>query len=292
MTELVDCTDEMEKIAEKKVTERMIANFHKHLQDEERSAATIQKYMREVKCLAEFLQGEDIQKEKMIEYRKILQEKYQARTVNVKLSALNVYLEFSGNDESRVRYLKVQRSAFIDEARELEEMEYKRLLHTAKKTRSGRMYYVLLTLSGTGIRVSELEYITAEAVISGQSEINLKGKNRNILLPRELRRKLKEYMKKQDIRTGPIFTTRNGKPLDRSNICHEMKKLCEAADVDESKVFPHNLRHLFARKYFEIDNNLPHLADILGHSSIETTRIYVAASAREYEKVIEKMQFM
>lgn len=292
MTELVDCTDEMEKIAEKKVTERMIANFHKHLQDEERSAATIQKYMREVKCLAEFLQGEDIQKEKMIEYRKILQEKYQARTVNVKLSALNVYLEFSGNDESRVRYLKVQRSAFIDEARELEEMEYKRLLHTAKKTRSGRMYYVLLTLSGTGIRVSELEYITAEAVISGQSEINLKGKNRKILLPRELRRKLKEYMKKQDIRTGPIFTTRNGKPLDRSNICHEMKKLCEAADVDESKVFPHNLRHLFARKYFEIDNNLPHLADILGHSSIETTRIYVAASAREYEKVIEKMQFM
>lgn len=248
--------------------------------------------MREVKCLAEFLQGEDIQKEKMIEYRKILQEKYQARTVNVKLSALNVYLEFSGNDESRVRYLKVQRSAFIDEARELEEMEYKRLLHTAKKTRSGRMYYVLLTLSGTGIRVSELEYITAEAVISGQSEINLKGKNRKILLPRELRRKLKEYMKKQDIRTGPIFTTRNGKPLDRSNICHEMKKLCEAADVDESKVFPHNLRHLFARKYFEIDNNLPHLADILGHSSIETTRIYVAASAREYEKVIEKMQFM
>lgn len=248
--------------------------------------------MREVKCLAEFLHGEDIQKEKMIEYRKILQEKYQARTVNVKISALNVYLEFSGNEESRLRYLKVQHNAFIDESRELEEMEYKRLLHTAKETKSGRMYYVLLTLSGTGIRVSELEYITAEAVRTGQSEITLKGKNRKILLSRELRRKLKEYMKKQNIRTGPIFTTRNGKPLDRSNICHEMKKLCETADVDESKVFPHNLRHLFARKYYEIDNNLPHLADILGHSSIETTRIYVAASAREYEKVIEKMQFM
>lgn len=292
MTELVECTDEMERIVEKKVTKKTIADFLKHLQDEERSAATVQKYMREVKCLAEFLHGEDIQKEKMIEYRKILQEKYQARTVNVKISALNVYLEFSGNEESRLRYLKVQHNAFIDESRELEEMEYKRLLHTAKETKSGRMYYVLLTLSGTGIRVSELEYITAEAVRTGQSEITLKGKNRKILLSRELRRKLKEYMKKQNIRTGPIFTTRNGKPLDRSNICHEMKKLCETADVDESKVFPHNLRHLFARKYYEIDNNLPHLADILGHSSIETTRIYVAASAREYEKVIEKMQFM
>lgn len=292
MTELVECTDEMERIVERKVTKKTIADFLKHLQDEERSAATVQKYMREVKCLAEFLHGEDIQKEKMIEYRKILQEKYQARTVNVKISAINVYLEFSGNEESRLRYLKVQHNAFIDESRELEEMEYKRLLHTAKETKSGRMYYVLLTLSGTGIRVSELEYITAEAVRTGQSEITLKGKNRKILLSRELRRKLKEYMKKQNIRTGPIFTTRNGKPLDRSNICHEMKKLCETADVDESKVFPHNLRHLFARKYYEIDNNLPHLADILGHSSIETTRIYVAASAREYEKVIEKMQFM
>lgn len=292
MAELVECTDETERTVERKVTKKTIADFLKHLQDAERSAATVQKYMREVKCLAEFLQGEDIQKEKMIEYRKILQEKYQARTVNVKISALNVYLEFSGNEESRLRYLKVQHNAFIDESRELEEMEYKRLLHTAKKTKSGRMYYVLLTLSGTGIRVSELEYITAEAVRAGQSEISLKGKNRKILLSRELRRKLKEYMKKQNIRTGPIFTTRNGKPLDRSNICHEMKKLCEAADVDESKVFPHNLRHLFARKYYEIDNNLPHLADILGHSSIETTRIYVAASAREYEKVIEKMQFM
>ncbi len=276
----------------KKVTDKMIADFRKHLQDEERAAATIQKYMREVTCLADFLQGGDIQKEKIIEYRKILQEEYKARTVNVKLAALNAYLQFSGNDESRVRYLKVQHSAFSDEARELEEKEYKRLIYTAKKTKNGRMYYVLLTLSGTGIRVSELEYITAEAVGSGRSEIRLKGKNRKILLSRELRGKLKEYMKKQNIRTGPIFTTRNGKPLDRSNICHEMKKLCETANVDESKVFPHNFRHLFARKYFEIDHNLPHLADILGHSSIETTRIYVAASAREYEKIIEKMEFM
>ncbi len=291
MEELIKGTDEMKITAEKKVTEQMTVNFLKYLQQEEKSAATIEKYMREVKNLAYFLQGEDIQKEKIIEYREKLQQEYQARTVNGKLSAINSYLEFSGNEKSRVRYLKVQHNAFIDEARELEEKEYQRLLLTAKK-RNGRMYYVLLALSATGIRVSELRYITAEAVNFGQSEISLKGKNRTILLSKELRKKLKEYMKKHHIETGPIFTTRNGKPLDRSNICHEMKKLCEEAHVDASKVFPHNLRHLFARKYYEIDNNLPHLADILGHSSIETTRIYVAASAREYEKVLEKMRFI
>ncbi len=292
MEELIKGTDEMKITAEKKVTEQMTVNFLKYLQQEEKSAATIEKYMREVKNLAYFLQGEDIQKEKIIEYREKLQQEYQARTVNGKLSAINSYLEFSGNEKSRVRYLKVQHNAFIDEARELEEKEYQRLLLTAKKKRNGRMYYVLLALSATGIRVSELRYITAEAVNFGQSEISLKGKNRTILLSKELRKKLKEYMKKHHIETGPIFTTRNGKPLDRSNICHEMKKLCEEAHVDASKVFPHNLRHLFARKYYEIDNNLPHLADILGHSSIETTRIYVAASAREYEKVLEKMRFI
>lgn len=280
------------KVNERAVTEKLLEEFRLYLQEEEKSAATIEKYMREARSLADFLQGEGIQKERMIEYRKRLQEKYQARTVNGKLSALNAYLEFTGNEKSRVRYLKVQHNAFIDEARELEEKEYKRLLAMARKKKNGRMYYVMLALAGTGIRVSELKYITAEAVSAGQSEISLKGKNRKILLSRELRKKLKEYMKKEDIETGPVFTTRNGRPLDRSNICHEMKKLCEEAKVDESKVFPHNLRHLFARKYYEIDNNLPHLADILGHSSIETTRIYVAASAKEYEKVLEKMKFM
>lgn len=292
MAEFMKSTEEVENTACKKVTEQMITDFLKYMQDEEKSAATIEKYMREVKNLAYFLQGGDIYKEKMLEYRETLQQKYQARTVNGKLSAINSYLEFSGNEKSRVRYLKVQHNAFIDEARELEETEYKRLLVTARKKKNERMYYVLLALSATGIRVSELKYITAEAVNAGQSEISLKGKNRTILLSKELRKKLKEYMKKQDIETGPIFTTRTGKPLDRSNVCHQMKKLCEEADVDASKVFPHNLRHLFARKYYEIDNNLPHLADILGHSSIETTRIYVAASAKEYEKVLEKMSFI
>lgn len=275
-----------------KITEEMLSRFQRYLKEEEKSAATIQKYMRETRNFARFLSGEDIQKEKVIAYRVLLQKRYQARTVNGKLSAINAYLSFSGNEDCKVRFLKVQHNAFIDADRELEEQEYKRLLFTAKNQKDERLYYILLTLSGTGIRVGELKYITAEAVYAGGSEITLKGKNRKILLSGELKDKLVEYMECQNIRTGPLFRTRNGNPVDRSNICHEMKKLCLEADVSESKVFPHNLRHLFARKYFEIDKNLPHLADILGHSSIETTRIYVAASTREHEKVLEQMRFM
>lgn len=275
-----------------KITEELLSKFQRYLKEEEKSAATIQKYMRETRNFARFLSGEDIQKEKVIAYRVFLQKRYQARTVNGKLSAINAYLSFSGNENCKVRFLKVQHNAFIDADRELEEQEYKRLLFTAKNQKDERLYYILLTLSGTGIRVGELKYITAEAVYAGGSEITLKGKNRKILLSGELKDKLVEYMKCQNIRTGPLFRTRNGNPMDRSNICHEMKKLCLEADVSESKVFPHNLRHLFARKYFEIDKNLPHLADILGHSSIETTRIYVAASTREHEKVLEQMRFM
>lgn len=275
-----------------KITEEMLSRFQRYLKEEEKSAATIQKYMRETRNFARFLNGGDIQKEKVIAYRVLLQKRYQARTVNGKLSAINAYLSFSGNEDCKVRFLKVQHNAFIDADRELEEQEYKRLLFTAKNQKDERLYYILLTLSGTGIRVGELKYITAEAVYAGGSEITLKGKNRKILLSGELKDKLVEYMECQNIRTGPLFRTRNGNPMDRSNICHEMKKLCLEADVSESKVFPHNLRHLFARKYFEIDKNLPHLADILGHSSIETTRIYVAASTREHEKVLEQMRFM
>lgn len=282
----------MDETENAKITEEMLSRFQRYLKEEEKSAATIQKYMRETRNFARFLNGGDIQKEKVIAYRVLLQKRYQARTVNGKLSAINAYLSFSGNEDCKVRFLKVQHNAFIDADRELGEQEYKRLLFTAKNQKDGRLYYILLTLSGTGIRVGELKYITAEAVYAGGSEITLKGKNRKILLSGELKDKLVEYMECQNIRTGPLFRTRNGNPMDRSNICHEMKKLCLEADVSESKVFPHNLRHLFARKYFEIDKNLPHLADILGHSSIETTRIYVAASTREHEKVLEQMRFM
>lgn len=276
----------------KRISSKSMEEFQKHLKMEEKAPSTIQKYVKEIELFSAFLDNEEIQKEKLIAYRNYLQKKYQARTVNGKLSAINAYLLFSDNNDCRVRFLKVQHHAFIDENRELEEKEYKRILSAAKQQGNERLYYILLTISGTGIRVSELKYITVEAVCSGRSEINLKGKNRTILLSKELRMRLTEYIDEQKIKSGPVFITRNGKPLDRSNICHEMKKLCIAAEVKESKVFPHNLRHLFARKYFEIDKNLPHLADILGHSSIETTRIYVAVSAKEHEKILEKMKLI
>lgn len=276
----------------KRISSESIQEFEKYLQMEEKSAPTIKKYVKETEYLAEFLNGTEIQKEKIIAYRNFLQKKLRACTVNGKLSAINAYLMFSGNDDCRVRFLKVQHDAFINENRELEEMEYRRLLLAAKNQDNERLYHILLTISGTGIRISELKYITVEAVCSGRTEINLKGKSRTILLPKELREHLGSYIRMQKIVSGPIFITRNGNPVDRSNICHEMKKLCLTAKVRESKVFPHNLRHLFARKYFEIDKNLPHLADILGHSSIETTRIYVATSAREHEKVLEKMKLI
>ena len=186
------------------------------------------------------------------------------------------------------RYGKV----FVDEEKELTEEEYRRLLEVAKKRPNLRLYYVILTICGTGIRVSELKFITVDALKSGKVQIHLKGKDRTILLPQKLLGKLNQYVSIQSIRKGPVFQTRSGKPLDRSNICHEMKQICEEAKVDKEKVFPHNLRHLFARCFYAVEKNLALLADILGHSSIETTRIYVAEGVRTHERILKKMRLI
>ena len=186
----------------------------------------------------------------------------------------------------------MQRRAFIDEKRELTEAEYRRLLSAAKAQGNNRMYCLLMTIAGTGIRISELRFITVKAVKKGRAEIRLKGKTRTILLTKELRSRLLKYISQCGISNGCVFRTRSGRPLDRSNVCHDMKKLCRDASVDPNKVFPHNLRHLFARVFYAVEKNLAHLADVLGHSSIETTRIYVAASAREYEKTLCRMRLI
>ena len=216
------------------------------------------------------LDGMKISKQKILEYREKLMEIYQPKTVNTKLSAVNAYLEFSGLSACTVKLLKIQRQAFADEEKELSEQEYRRLLQAAKRRSNHRLYYVILTIGGTGIRVSELKFITVEALKNRKVQIHLKGKDRTILLPQKLRKKLNQYVKTQSIHQGPVFQTRSGKPLDRSNICHEMKEICQEADVDRKKVFPHNLRHLFARCFYAVEKNLALLADILGHSSIET----------------------
>lgn len=275
-----------------RITESQVEAFCENMKKNEKAAATIEKYVREVRLLKEFLGEREITKELLLAYRDRLLTRHLAQTVNGKLSAINAFLEFAGLEELRMKFLRVQRKAFMDANRELTEAEYKRLLHTAQEQGSDRMYHVILAIAGTGIRISELRFITVEAVVRGKAEIRLKGKTRTLLLTKELRGRLLSYASRRRIRTGSVFCTKSGRPLDRSNVCHDMKRLCSAAGVDADKVFPHNLRHLFARAFYAVEKNLAHLADVLGHSSIETTRIYVAASAREYEKTLKRMKLV
>lgn len=269
-----------------------LQGFKAALYNNERAKTTIDKYVRTVECLSKFLEGRNITKELLIKYRDEMLEKYTVQTVNGILSAINAYLDYCGLEDLRMRLLKVQRQSFLEESKELSKVEYKRLLNTACYQKNHRLYTIILTLGSTGIRIGELCYITAEAVRSGRAKIHLKGKNRTVILNKGLRHKLGMYMKKQGVKTGCIFRTRGGRPVDRSNICHEMKRLSREAGVDSSKVFPHNLRHLFAREFYEVEKNLAHLADVLGHSRIETTRIYVAVSARVHEKILDKMRLI
>lgn len=236
--------------------------------------------------------GKELTKPVLLEYREYLQQKCRSQTVNGALSAINAFLDFKGWQECKVKLLKVQRQAFIDETRELSEAEYKRLLHAAQERGNERLYLLMLTVCGTGIRISELVYITVEAANAGRAEIRMKGKSRTIILQKELRKNLIRYAKEKEITSGHIFRTKSGRPLDRSNICHDMKKLCAAAKVNQRKVFPHNLRHLFARTFYAVERNLAHLADILGHSRIETTRIYVAVSAAAHERILNRMKLV
>lgn len=274
------------------ISEEEIRAFKEQLYLNERSGATAAKYVRAVRECAAYLQGRELTKPRLLEYRDHLRKKVKAQTVNGKLSGISAFLDFMGWRELKVRLLKVQRQAFLDESRELSEAEYKRLLTAARTRGNERLYLLMQTICGTGIRVSELVYITVEAAAAGRAEISMKGKNRTIILPKKLRRKLLSYAKRRDINSGYIFRTKTGRPLDRSNICHDMKKLCDSAEVDPGKVFPHNLRHLFARTFYAVEKNLAHLADVLGHSRIETTRIYVAVSAAAHERILDRMDLV
>ncbi|MCD8078482.1 MAG: tyrosine-type recombinase/integrase [Lachnospiraceae bacterium] len=274
------------------ITEESIREFENTLTYNEKARATVQKYIAVLRVLAAWLGGEELTKPKLLAWREALLEKKKAKTVNGALSAVNAYLRFRGLEGLRVHFVRVQRASFVEESRELTEAEYKRLLDVARRKGDERLYFLMMTLAGTGIRISELPYITVEAVAAGRAEIYMKGKSRTVLLPRELRRHLREYIKRKGIREGVIFRTRSGRPMDRSNIGPQMKRLCEAAGVDRSKVFPHNFRHLFARCFYAVEKNLAHLADVLGHSRIETTRIYVAVSAASHERVLEQMRLV
>lgn len=274
------------------VTKSSISAFQTDLYQNEKSCATVQKYLLAVEQLGSYLHGREIEKGLLIEYRDHLQKSLKVQSVNGRLSAINAYLDFCGLPLCKVRLLRVQQQAFLNESRELSRTEYQRLLNAAKAQGNERLYLLMLTLCSTGIRVSELRFITVEAAQAGRAEISLKGKNRTVILQKELSWRLLNYAKDQNIQTGCIFCTKNGIPLDRSNICHSMKRLCSEAQVDRQKVFPHNLRHLFARSYYDLEKDLSHLADILGHSHVETTRIYVAASASTHLRTLQKMDLI
>ena len=278
-------------MSHKTVTAAQIQMFHEHLILEEKSSVTIEKYMRDANTFLQYADGREIDKELVIQYKKSLTDKgYAVRSANSMLASLNSLLHFLGMDDCKVKCVKTQRLTYCSETQELSKAEYLRLLQAAKD--QPRLQMLLQTICSTGIRVSELSYFTVEAVSNGEIAVNCKGKTRTILIPGKLRKLLLGYAKKNKIRSGVIFCTRTGKPMDRSNIWTKMKKLCKAAGVNPAKVYPHNLRKLFARTFYKIEKDIAKLADILGHSSINTTRIYIITTGTEHRKKMERLNLL
>lgn len=266
----------------------MLQEFQNQLKGEEKAQATIEKYMRDVSAFFAYVKEEnEIDKSTVIAYKEYLTEHYAAASVNSMLAAVNAFLKMMGWHECTVKALKIQKEAFRARERDLTKAEYFRLLDAAGKKKSKRLYWMMQVLCATGIRVSELRYITVEALQTGCATVSSKGKQRTVLLSAPLCRKLRKYVAGQKITGGSIFVTRSGKPVDRSNICHEMKALCGEAGICREKVFPHNLRHLFAVTYYKMKKDISHLADLLGHASINTTRIYTLVSSEEQKRQIE-----
>ena len=274
------------------ITAKMIAEFKEHLILEERSVATIQKYIRDVKAFMAYAQNSAISKEIVITYKKYLQENYAVRSVNSMLASINSFFSLFGWNDLKVKSLKLQQQVFCPEEKELTKGEYTRLCRTAERKHNERLNLILQTICGTGIRVSELQFITVEAAKCGEAVVRCKGKTRAVFIVRELRQKLLRYAAEQNIKSGMIFMTRTGKPISRTNIWREMKALCVEANVNPEKVFPHNLRHLFARVFYGIEKDIAKLADILGHSSINTTRIYIISTGTEHRQRMENMRLI
>ena len=274
------------------LTEDFISGFKEYLILEERSRATVEKYIRDVKVFSAFVNGVEITKEVVIEYKKHLQESYAVRSVNSMLAIINSLFAFLGWQELRVKSIKIQQQIYCPEERELTKAEYTRLCRAAKHKRNERLNLILQTICGTGIRVSELQFITVEAARRGEASVSCKAKTRSVFIVKELQKKLLRYAAEQNIKSGMIFVTRKGKPLSRTNIWREMKNLCIEAEVNPKKVFPHNLRHLFARVFYGIEKDIAKLADILGHSSIDTTRIYIISTGTEHRKRMENMRLI
>ncbi|MBQ6934159.1 MAG: tyrosine-type recombinase/integrase [Clostridia bacterium] len=273
-------------MAKRILNRRQVEKFARHLQLEEKSAATIEKYIRDVSALMKFAKNCNFTKELMTKYKQMLIAKgYAVRSINSMLASINSLLRFLGWEDCKVKNIRQQRQIYTSEEQELTKAEYYRLVEASR--RKPKLNMVIKTICGTGIRVSELRFFTVEAVKRGEVVISCKNKTRVILIPEKLREMLMGYANENLIESGTIFITKSGQPLDRSNIWSEMKKLCKAAGVEASKVFPHNLRKLFARSFYNMEKDIAKLADVLGHSSIETTRIYIMETGRKHKQVIE-----
>lgn len=264
-----------------------LQDFERYLISEEKSEATVEKYLRDIRTFYVFLDNREISKNETVTYKERLAAEYAPASVNSMLVALNSFLRFIGKTDCCVKLLKIQRRIFSDESKELSRQEYKRLVQAAKGT---RLSLVIQTICGTGIRVSELQYITVEAVNAGKAVVTCKNKTRVIFIPTAIQKQLKHYIKNTGITAGAIFVSKNGKPLNRSNIWRDMKALCKRAGVSEKKVYPHSLRHLFARTFYGIEKDIVRLADLLGHSNINTTRIYTMESGNQHMIRLEQVQ--
>ena len=274
------------------LTPAMLCAFEHYLTENERSSATVQKYMHDVRCFALFAQRRRIEKALVIEYKMTLRKTYAVGSVNSMLAALNTFFRFVGWEGCIVKQFKTQREAYCSAEKELSRAEYAALIRAAENVKNKRLALVLQTICATGMRVSELPFVTVESVQKGELTVSCKGKSRKIFLVPALRQKLNAYLKEQKIQSGSVFVTKTGKPLDRSNVWREMKSLSEQAGVTPSKVFPHNLRHLFARTFHGVEKDIVKLADVLGHTNINTTRLYLMSTGEEHRRKMESMHLI
>ncbi len=270
----------------------VLNRFEAHLYEDEKSELTVRKYMHDLQIFAQYAKDKYMDKQLMMQYKVILKEKYALTSANSMLVALNIFLRYIGRDDLCVKQFRIQKNIFCKEESELTKKEYAALVNMAKKKNNNRLALVLQTICGTGIRVSELEFITVEAAHKGEATVTCKGKTRVVFIASTLRKKLLLYANQRGICQGKIFLTRSGRALDRSNLWKEMKALCGRAEVNPHKVFPHNLRHLFARTFYSIEKDIAKLADVLGHSNINTTRIYMISSGAEHRKNVENMHLI
>lgn len=277
---------------DRNMTEDNIRKFADFLVGEEKSENTVKKYIRDVRVFARFAAGDTITKETVIRYKRYLQQNYAIRSVNSMLASVNSLFSFLGWHDLKVKALKLQRQIYCPEEKELTKAEYLRLLRTASQNGNERLSLIIQTICATGIRVSELSFITVEAVRHGEAIVSCKAKTRSVFIVRELKEKLLRYTAEHGIKSGMIFITRTGKPISRTSIWRDMKRLCAQAGVDPQKVFPHNLRHLFARCFYSTENDIASLADILGHSSINTTRLYIISTGTEHRKKMESLHLI